>query len=61
MFDKNAIDKLMETLSDILSEKYGCKVTMRAIPKDSEEGREILRKRKEEEEAIRRAEGAIAG
>jgi hypothetical protein len=54
------VDKLMSTLSEILSEKYGCKITMRAVPKDSEEGREILRQR-QEQEALRKAEEAKAG
>ena len=31
------IDVLMETLSDILSEKHGAKITVRAVPKDSKE------------------------
>ena len=54
------IDKLLKTLSEILSEKYGCNITMKAVPKDSEEGRELLRQRAEQE-AIRKAEGAKAG
>lgn len=29
----NVVNKLFTELSDILSEKYGCTVTMRAIPK----------------------------
>lgn len=33
--DKLNVDKLMQVLSEILSKKYGCKITMRAIPKDS--------------------------
>lgn len=28
------VDKLMKVLSEILSEKYGCKVTITAIPKE---------------------------
>ena len=28
------IDRLMETLSEILSEKHGCKVTITAQPKE---------------------------
>ena len=28
------IDRMMKTLSEILSEKYGCKVTITAIPKE---------------------------
>lgn len=31
MFD---IERLMQVLSEILSDKYGCKVTLTAIPKD---------------------------
>lgn len=29
------IDRMMEALSAILSTKYGCKVTLKAIPKDT--------------------------
>ena len=32
--NKLNVDKLMQVLSDILSEKYGCKITMTAIPKE---------------------------
>lgn len=28
------VDKLMKVLSEIMSEKYGCEITIRAIPKD---------------------------
>lgn len=35
-FDKLNVHKLMEVLSEILSEKYGCKVTITAIPKEKE-------------------------
>ena len=28
------IDRMMRTLSEILSEKHGCKVTITAIPKE---------------------------
>ena len=28
------VEKLMQTLSEILSEKYGCKVTITATPKN---------------------------
>ena len=28
------IDRMMKTLSEILSEKHGCKVTITAIPKE---------------------------
>ncbi len=31
MFD---IERLMQVLSEILSDKYGCKVTLTAIPKN---------------------------
>lgn len=30
------IDRMMKTLSEILSEKHGCKVTITAIPKEKE-------------------------
>lgn len=33
MENKLNINRLMETLSSILSDKYGCKITVRAIPK----------------------------
>lgn len=33
------IDRMMDTLSVILSNKYGCKVTLKAIPKTSATGR----------------------
>ena len=29
------IDRLMEALSSILSDKHGCKITLRAIPEES--------------------------
>lgn len=29
------IDRMMDTLSVILSNKYGCKVTLKSIPKDT--------------------------
>lgn len=32
--NKLNVDKLMKVLSEILSEKYGCKITLTAIPKD---------------------------
>ena len=32
--NKLNVDRLMKVLSEILSEKYGCKVTLTAIPKD---------------------------
>ena len=34
MADKLNMDRFMKTLSEILSEKYGCKVTITAIPKE---------------------------
>ena len=33
-FDEMNMDKFMEILSKILSKKYGCKITMTAIPKN---------------------------
>ena len=48
------VNKLMEVLSEILSEKYGCKITMTAIPRDQatpellERDAEIKRKREAE-------------
>lgn len=29
------IDRLMKTLSEILSEKHGCKITITAVPKEN--------------------------
>lgn len=37
MFDVN---KVMQVMSEILSDKYGLKITLRAIPKPKEGGRE---------------------
>ena len=34
MFTQASINKMMEVLSEILSEKYGCKITMTAKLKD---------------------------
>lgn len=31
------IDRMMKTLSEILSEKYGCKVTITAVPKEEKD------------------------
>lgn len=44
--NKLNVDKLMKVLSEILSEKYGCKVTLTAIPKDQfkEESEQAVRK-----------------
>ena len=35
MADKLNVDRLSKALSEILSEKYGCKVTITFIPKES--------------------------
>ena len=35
MATKLNVDRLMKTLSEILSEKHGCKVTITAVPKES--------------------------
>lgn len=35
MENKLNVDKLMKVLSEILSEKYGCKVTITATPKEN--------------------------
>ena len=35
MSDKPNIDRMMDALSAILSNKYGCKVTLKAIPKNA--------------------------
>ena len=34
-YDTINVHKLVKVLSEILSEKYGCKVTITAIPKDA--------------------------
>lgn len=34
--NKLNVDRLMQTLSDILSDKYGAKITYTAIPKATE-------------------------
>ena len=34
MTNKLNIDRMMKALSEILSEKHGCKVTITAIPKE---------------------------
>lgn len=36
MGNKLNIDRMMRTLSEILSEKHGCKVTITAVPKEKE-------------------------
>ena len=36
MGNKLNIDRMMRTLSEILSEKHGCKVTITAMPKEKE-------------------------
>ena len=38
------IGRLMETLSEILSEKYGCKVTITAVPKEEKDTEETVQK-----------------
>ena len=35
MSDRPNIDRMMSVLSEIMSEKYGCKVTLKAVPKNS--------------------------
>ena len=35
MSSRPNIDRMMDALSVILSNKYGCKVTLKAIPKNS--------------------------
>lgn len=35
MSDKLNIDRMMDALSVILSNKYGCKITLKAIPKNA--------------------------
>lgn len=35
MNDRPNIVRMMDALSAILSDKYGCKVTLKAIPKDT--------------------------
>ena len=37
MNDRPNIGRMMDALSAILSEKYGCKVTLKAIPKATAE------------------------
>lgn len=36
MENKLNIDRFMKTLSEILSEKHGCKVTITAVPKEKQ-------------------------
>lgn len=38
-----AVERLMQVMSEILSDKYGCKITMTAIPKDQADGRGDVR------------------
>lgn len=47
--DKLNVDRLMEALSEIFSDKYGCKITFRAIPKDQAAFEERLKTQKENE------------
>lgn len=35
MGNKLNIDRMMRTLSEILSDKHGCKVTITAVPKEN--------------------------
>ena len=35
MENKLNIDRVVKALSEILSEKYGCKVTLTAVPKET--------------------------
>ena len=44
MANKLNIDRMMRTLSEILSEKYGCKVTITAIPKETSKDEEPVQK-----------------
>ena len=44
MDNKINIDRLMKTLSEILSEKHGCKVTITAIPKEEKDTEETVQK-----------------
>ena len=44
MENKLNIDRLMQVLSEILSEKYGCKVTITAIPKETNKDEEPVQK-----------------
>ena len=37
MENKLNMDRFMKTLSEILSEKYGCKVTITAVPKEQKQ------------------------
>lgn len=36
MSNKLNMDRFMKTLSEILSEKHGCKVTITAVPKEKQ-------------------------
>jgi hypothetical protein len=38
MANRLNVDRMMKTLSEILSEKYGCKVTITAVPKEKDTG-----------------------
>lgn len=41
MENKLNIDRMMKTLSEILSEKHGCKVTITALPKEKTEEKPV--------------------
>ena len=47
-FSNFPIHKFMATLSEILSEKYGCKITITAIPKE-----EYYAKQREQADEVR--------
>lgn len=38
------VDRMMKTLSEILSKKYGCKVTITAVPKEEKDTEETVQK-----------------
>lgn len=37
--DRLNVDRLMEVLSDILSDKHDAKITLRAVPKEKKENK----------------------
>ena len=41
-FTRESVDKLMEVLSGILSEKYGCKVTIRAVHREDQSAQQEM-------------------
>ena len=48
MFD---IERLMKVMSEILSDKYGAKITLKAVPKDQAPERACAKKENQEEAA----------